>query len=77
MTYLSRIPFFCQEDADRHVFWSPMIRKTDEEFDVWLRAPAAEATALQRPLADGGLTIVAKGARQDGEPRPELQSQLR
>ncbi len=54
-----------------------MIRKTDEEFDVWLRAPAAEATALQRPLADGGLTIVAKGARQDGEPRPELQSQLR
>jgi hypothetical protein len=31
-----------------------------------LRAPVAVAMALQRPLADGGLKIVAKGARQDG-----------
>ena len=43
----------------------PVILTTENEFDVWLRALAAEAMALQRPLADGRLRIVAKGARQD------------
>ena len=43
----------------------PVILTTDEEFDVWLRAPTAEAMSLQRPLADGSLTIVARGERQD------------
>ena len=43
----------------------PVILTTEEDFDVWLRAPAAEAMGLQRPLADGLLKIVAKGARQD------------
>ena len=46
----------------------PLILMTEEEFDILLRAPVVEAMALQRPLADGSLMIVAKGARQDGAP---------
>ena len=43
----------------------PVILTNDEEIDVWLRAPAAEALGLQRPLADTALKIVARGMRQD------------
>ena len=43
----------------------PVILTPEEEFDIWLRAPTEEAMALQRPLADVGLKIAAKGARQD------------
>ena len=38
----------------------PVILQSEEEQDVWLRAPWSEAKALQRPLPDGELEVIAK-----------------
>jgi putative SOS response-associated peptidase YedK len=46
----------------------PVILTTPEEIETWLTADPLDALALQRPLPDGALTVVARGLREDPPP---------
>jgi putative SOS response-associated peptidase YedK len=43
----------------------PVLLTTPEDWSTWLAAPMGIALALQRPLPDARMRIVAQGARQD------------
>lgn len=43
----------------------PVILTTPEECEAWMTVPWEQASALQRPLPDGSLDIVARGAKKD------------
>lgn len=44
----------------------PVILTTPEQCQTWMTADWPVASYLQRPLPDGSLTIVARGAKRDG-----------
>jgi len=44
----------------------PVILTTPDEFDRWLEADLPDALALQRPLPNDALRIVASGEKEDG-----------
>jgi len=49
----------------------PVILTTPEEVEVWMTAPWDIAQKLQRPLPDGTLRIISRGAKEDPPPPPK------
>jgi len=58
------------EVAPIHPKAMPVILTSQEALQAWMNAPWPEAQALQRPLPDGALKIVARGEKQDGFDSP-------
>lgn len=48
-----------------HAKAMPVLLTTDDEWDTWLNGSVNEATALQRPLPNELLRIVATGEKND------------
>jgi hypothetical protein len=44
----------------------PVILTSEEAVEQWLTLPVKEALALQKPLPDGAVRIVATGEKEDG-----------
>ena len=57
-----------QEVGAVHPKAMPVILTTPDELDTWLAAPWSDARGLQKPLPDGALRIVARGAKEDPPP---------
>ena len=51
--------------APIHAKAMPVILTTPEECEAWMTAPVEDALELQRPLANGLLSVVARGDKQD------------
>lgn len=45
----------------------PVILRTPDELERWMKAPPEDAPKLQRPLPDRSLKIVARGVKMDGD----------
>jgi putative SOS response-associated peptidase YedK len=43
----------------------PVLLRTEEEFEIWLKGSADEAKALQRPLPDDALELAFTGQKSD------------